>query len=201
MNPYTLYMTYRSPYARKVRIALLEKQIPFIEITLDLHNKPQDFTDLTMGATVPTLVTPDGLIIEDSTLILQYLEETHPEHSLLPKGKIERYQMWNFEEMADRLCDQNVAVFFENLEEAKRQKVFDKASRLTDAIVTQLKNRLEGREYLFSTLSIADIAFACTMNWMSFRLKTDWNALSPVVGTWLTRVNNLESFKQTLPRV
>lgn len=201
MNPYTLYMTYRSPYARKVRIALLEKQIPFTEIALDLHNKPQDFTGLTMGATVPTLVTPDGLIIEDSTLILQYLEETRPEHSLLPKDKTERYQMWNFEEMADRLCDQNVAVFFENMEETKRQKVFDKAERLTAAIVTQLKNRLEGREFLFGTLTAADIAFACTMNWMSFRLKTDWNALSPAVGAWFARLNARASFKQTLPRV
>ena len=41
--PRKLYLTARSPFARKVRIALLEKGLPFETVTVDLAARTPEF--------------------------------------------------------------------------------------------------------------------------------------------------------------
>jgi glutathione S-transferase len=196
-----LYITYRSPYARKVRIALSEKGLPCEEISVDLANRPPEFFDLNPAGTVPTLVTRDGLVLCDSTLILQYLEETYPQPALLPAVARERWQAWNWEEAADRLCDQQVAGFFERQQKAARAEVFDKAARVSDQILTALEKQLAGRDFVLDRFSVADIALGSTMGWMQFRLGMDWHAERPALTPWLARLDERTGFQRTQPRL
>jgi glutathione S-transferase len=199
MTHHTLYMTHRSPYARKARVAMLEKHILFEEIAIDLQNKPESFTRLSSGATVPILIAPRKLVLEDSTVILHYLEETHPENPLLPKDHNACYEAWNLEEMADRLCDVHVQIYYARINGRERPELLEKGQALLNRYMPVLKERLASQEYLSGSFSIADISFACTMNWMTFRHETNWSVFGSEIHGWLGRVNMRDSFVKTIP--
>lgn len=69
-----------SNYYNVVKLALLEKNVPFEEQLAWLGETDRAASPL---GKVPYLLTPDGPISE-STVILEYLEARYPEHPLLP---------------------------------------------------------------------------------------------------------------------
>lgn len=69
-----------SNYYNKVKIALLEKNIPFAE---ELAWAGQTDLDASPLGKVPYLKTPQGTLCE-STVIVDYLETAHPQSPLLP---------------------------------------------------------------------------------------------------------------------
>jgi glutathione S-transferase len=78
----------RCPYCARVRIALAEKGIDHETVEVDLGNRPQWLLDLNPPfGRVPVL---DGL--PESGVIMELLEELHPEHPLLPADAGERAQ-------------------------------------------------------------------------------------------------------------
>lgn len=196
-----LYMTYRSPFARKVRVALLEKQIPFDEIIVDLAHKSPEFLKANPAGSVPALTIPEGLTITDSTLILHYLEETYPKTPLVPKDAQKKWQAWNWDEIANRLCEVQIQVFFENQEEQKRQKIFDKVAVTTKEILDALEKLLSGKKYILDDFSLADICMGSILKWIEFRLKHDWQKERPMLWDWLCRLDERESFQKTAPKM
>src|SRR3712207_9481751 len=81
---YRLISATPSPYARKVRIALAEKGIPF-ELRTEV---PWNSTTATPAYNplekLPVLVLPDGRGVYESRFILEWFEAKHPEPPLLP---------------------------------------------------------------------------------------------------------------------
>ena len=71
-----------SNYANMVQLALLEKGIPF-EYVHCMPDQSPAFLAISPRGKVPVLETPQGCINEAS-VILEYLEETHPTPPLLP---------------------------------------------------------------------------------------------------------------------
>ena len=82
-----LYHHPLSPLARRVWITLLEKNIPFESIVMNLDGEQfkSDFLKLNPFHQVPVIVD-DGLRILESLAIIDYLESKYPEPSLLPKN-------------------------------------------------------------------------------------------------------------------
>ena len=82
----TLYHHPLSTYSRRVRIALLEKGLSAKLVEVDMgaraHRAPE-YLRLNPYGRVPTLVE-DDLVLYESTAILEYLENTHPEPRLIP---------------------------------------------------------------------------------------------------------------------
>lgn len=195
-----LYMTHRSPYARKVRIAMIEKGLQWDDVPIDLFNLPSNFLQKTSIGTVPTLEDNDGLILSDSTLILRYLEDKYTAPSLVPHNIHDQYICWQWEEMADRLCDHQVALFFEKQKQDPSPKILTKSSQRSTLIMDKLNHQLGHNEFIMNEFSIADIAFGATLGWMVFRLHANLN-LWANIQSWLQRVNQRESFQQTPPRL
>ena len=75
-----------STFARRVRIALIEKNIPAELVEVDMvaraHRGPA-YLALNPYGRVPTL-EEDGFVLYESTAILDYLEATHPTPPLVP---------------------------------------------------------------------------------------------------------------------
>ncbi|WP_302175682.1 glutathione S-transferase [uncultured Hydrogenophaga sp.] len=69
-----------SNYYNKVKLALLEKNVPFEE---ELAWVGQTDLSATPLGKVPYIVTPQGPLSE-STVILEYIEQAYPEHPLMP---------------------------------------------------------------------------------------------------------------------
>lgn len=84
-----LYYARPSIYARPVWLALLEKQLPFELIPVDLSGEQfePEFLALNPFSHVPILVDGDFRVIE-SLAILDYLEARYPDISLLPSDAI-----------------------------------------------------------------------------------------------------------------
>jgi glutathione S-transferase len=78
-----------SNYHNKVRIALLERGIPFEE-DCEVHPSQKDeYLSRSPMGKVPYLEV-DGARIRESSVILEYLEDAFPQRPLLPKDPLER---------------------------------------------------------------------------------------------------------------
>jgi len=76
----------RCPYCARARIALAEKGVEVERVEVDLRDRPQWLLELNPpSGRVPVL---DGL--PESEVIMELLEELHPEPALLPTGAQER---------------------------------------------------------------------------------------------------------------
>jgi len=92
-----------SPYAQKVRIVLREKGIAFevrLPPGLGTGDDPSGYAQFNPRLEVPALVH-DRATIFDSTIILEYLEETFPDPAMLPETPIERARVRMLEEVCD----------------------------------------------------------------------------------------------------
>ncbi|MBT9471197.1 MAG: glutathione S-transferase family protein [Pseudomonadota bacterium] len=92
-----------SPYAQKVKIALREKGQPFETLTpggLGAGGAQGEFIRANPRAEVPALVDGEVMIF-DSTIILEYLEDCWPSPALLPASPAERARVRMLEEAMD----------------------------------------------------------------------------------------------------
>ena len=79
-----------SNYHNKVRIALLEKGVPFEEDPGCAPSQKDDFLARSPIGKVPFLELDDGRRLAESEVISEYLEEAYPQKPLLPKDAFER---------------------------------------------------------------------------------------------------------------
>lgn len=94
-----------SPYVRKVLAALEIKGIPYTLDPVVPFYGNDEFTRLSPLRRVPVLVDGD-LVLPDSTVICEYLEDRHATPPLLPRGPAARARARWLEEFADtRLGD------------------------------------------------------------------------------------------------
>lgn len=90
----TLYGIAFSNYYNKVKLALLEKQIPFAEEHLAPSQSEAVLKRSPLGK-IPFIKTAEGYLSE-SQAILEYLEEAYPEHPLYPANAFERAKCREF---------------------------------------------------------------------------------------------------------
>ena len=133
-----LYIAQRSPFARKVRILLLEKQVAFDLIREDLSARSTDFVALSPLVKVPLFVEEDGERIFDSTLICEYLEDRYPDPPMFGEGVEERLRHRVCDELADTVAEQAIIVHFERGGASE----IEKASRLLDRALDELCRRI-----------------------------------------------------------
>ncbi len=86
-----LYTTATSVEDHRTRIVLAEKDIAHEPILVDAKKMPEDLLDLNPYGTVPTLVDRD-LVLYNSRVIMEYLEERFPHPPLMPVGPVARAQ-------------------------------------------------------------------------------------------------------------
>jgi glutathione S-transferase len=154
-----------SPYARKVRMMLDLKGIAYepVERCYSLDRK-EDLRACNARAEVPTLVLDDGRTIADSTIICEYLEETHPSPALFPKDPYERARMRALDDLCDRSFDSALYGFFFATvrKDVPESDAMARAARDEFAgLVARLERELDGRDFLCGTLSVADLAAIC----------------------------------------
>lgn len=85
----TLYHGPTSVCSQKVRVGLAELDLPYEGVLLDLQKGDQfapAYLQLNPAAVVPTLVD-DGLVVVESSLILDYLDREKGNGRLSPKGR------------------------------------------------------------------------------------------------------------------
>jgi len=92
-----------SPYAQKVKIALLEKGVPFeapLPEAIGSGESGGRFAEVSPRGEVPALLDDDTSVF-DSTVILEYVEDRWPAPPLLPTTPAERAQVRMLEDVMD----------------------------------------------------------------------------------------------------
>ena len=85
-----LYDAGRCPYCARVRIVLSEKGLPYETVEIDLADRPAWLYEKNPLGKVPVLEEEGGLVLPESEVIMEYLEERFPEPPLWPADPAER---------------------------------------------------------------------------------------------------------------
>ncbi|HSG87733.1 MAG TPA: glutathione S-transferase N-terminal domain-containing protein [Pseudomonadales bacterium] len=85
----TLFSDGTDHYSHRVRMVLAEKGVTVDVIDVDGGNKPQELQELNPYGTLPTLLDRD-LVLYESPVIMEYLDERFPHPPLLPVYPVAR---------------------------------------------------------------------------------------------------------------
>jgi len=192
-----------SPYARKIRVALIEKGIP-CEITVDnpwLEN-PRIQTVNPIGK-VPALITDSGDVIHDSKVIFEYIETMFSGPTLTPTNAIERITHKQIEAICDGICDAVVLIALEGTrpEEKQSEAWVERQTRKIYAGVEEINSRLNDRKsFTGLEFGLAEISTVVMLEYIDFRFSEfDWRPLYPALSTLFSKISLRESFVKTKP--
>jgi glutathione S-transferase len=169
-GPVRVIGSYLSPYVRKVLVCLELKGLAYEIDPIVPFFGGDRFTALSPLRRVPVLIDGD-VVLADSTVVCEYLEERTPAPPLLPSGPAARARARWLEEFADtrlgdvfiwRLFNQvaiRPAVFGEKRDDAVVQRTL---AEDVPAVLDYLERELPAEGFLFGgALSLADVALAC----------------------------------------
>jgi glutathione S-transferase len=159
---------YISPYVRKVLVCLELKGLDYEIDPIAPFVGNDEFSRLSPLRHIPALID-DTLVLNDSSVICQYLEDKHPTPALYPRDIADRAKARWLEEYADtRLADGLIWRLFYQL--AIRRRVFGEATDETvvqqareveiPAALDYLESQLPDDGFVFGALTIADISIA-----------------------------------------
>ena len=192
-----------SPFARKVRVALLEKGIAF-ETLIDLPWNPgAQAPSLNPLGKVPALVLDDGRTLYDSKVIIEYLETLGRAPALLPAEPGARVAHRQIEALADGVCDAVVLIVLERARRAELQSAdwIARQRAKVEAGFAEAERLLDGGNWFVGdTFGLADVAVGCMLAYTALRLPDcDWHARCPALAAFSTRIEARPSFGATRP--
>ena len=172
----TLYDADRCPYCARVRIVLAEKGVPYETVLVDLDDRPAWIYEKNPLGKVPVLEEGD-LVLPESAVINEYLDERHPDPPLWPADPAQR--------AAGRLLVHR----FDELSRpyyALRRGDEDARAQL-DAQLERLDSLLASRPFLTgSAFGLADAAYLPWILRAESMLGVDLDS-SPALAEWVAR--------------
>jgi glutathione S-transferase len=201
-----LYHLPLSPYARKVRLVLAEKRLPFeMRIEKVWENRP-DYLALNPAATVPTLVEENGLVVPDSGVICEYLDEAYPDICLLGRTLAERVEIRRITAWFDQKFATEVArnLLYEKAMKPVAGRGAPDAAKLR-AGYSAMRVHMEYLGWLAETrkwlagpnISLADFTAAAFLSSLDFIGDVNWS-VSPPAKDWYARVKSRPAFRPLL---
>ena len=195
MKPLLVIGSYLSPYVRKVLVCLEIKGIAYEVDHIVPFFGDDRFSELSPLRRIPVLV--DGeLVLSDSSVICQYLEDKQPAPALLPAGIGDRARARWLEEFADtRMGDVIIWRLFNQIairpsvwgEKGDREMVDRTLKEDLPGVLDYLENEAPVEGFRFGALSLADIAPACffrNASWVRFQIDP---ARWPRTAGWMAR--------------
>ncbi len=192
-----------SPYARKVRVLLAEKQLAFEFVEESAWNPGTTVPRYNPLNKIPVLVTDDGTCLYDSSVIAEYLDPLGAP-SFIPPSGLERAVVRRDEALGNGIADAGIAIFLERKREAARQDPAWIARQLdkVEAGIAALAQELGGKAFLRGdSLSLGDVSCACALLWLEFRLpEIAWRSRHAALGRWIERLESRPSFTHSRPQ-
>lgn len=201
---YHVIGNYISPYVRKVLVCMEMKGLAYTIDPIAPFVGDDRFTALSPLRRIPVLVHGER-VINDSTVICQYLDELHPQVPMYPADVGERAQARWLEEYADSWLGDVVIwgmfyqmgvkrfLFGETPDEAIIAKARDEQ---LPATLDHLEKLLPDQGFLFGEVSMADISIAAFFRNAAFvRYRVDAERW-PGVASFLDRTLALPAFQK-----
>jgi glutathione S-transferase len=187
-----------SPYARKVRIAAIEKGLgELIElIATDTWNLPDALLRDNPLGKVPALVTAEGEVLFDSPVICEYFDAIGSGPSLIPRQGAERWRVLRLQALGDGMMDAAVERYVE-AHRPEGQRLADWDRRQQAAIARCLAD-LEAADALTGALDLGKIAVGCALGYLDLRFADEpWRPDHPRLTEAMRQLSDRYSFRET----
>ncbi len=181
-----------SPFARKVRMVLEHKRLPFEAIDGLHRDNHAALEAVNPRREVPVLV--DGhLVVANSAHIVAFLEDAYPDPPVLPGDPAMRARIRHWERIADTVLDPivvDVSLWsWAHRKDKPPAGMREAAVRDLDTVYALLEAELlDGREYLARAFSLADIALFPHLHAARAMKLGPNEACFPLTLAWLKRL-------------
>jgi glutathione S-transferase len=194
-----------SPYARKVRIVLAEKQLDSDWVAEDVWSADSTIQQSNPLGKVPCLLLDDGRALYDSRVICQYLDLQPPVHALIPEAAGPRIEVLRWEALADGVLDAGVLMRLEQTQRDAAQRSDKWVARQRSKVergLAVMERDLGGRHWCVNErLTLADVAVGSALGWLEFRLpQIEWRGAHPQLSRYYDGLMTRKSFQDTAPR-
>lgn len=193
-----LYGSETSPYVRKARILIKEKNLACEFVLADAWAAGSPVAAMNPLGKVPVLQQTDGSVLYDSPVIIEYLDSLKSPALLAASGE-PRWVMLRFQALADGVLDAVVARLLESRRPPEQQSAKDIA-RQEEKIARALAwtdSQMRGDWLVGSGFSIADLTVGVMLDYTDFRYPHDWAARHPKLARWHQAIRQRPSFVAT----
>ncbi len=205
----TLYGALGSPFVRKAIVALTEKGIAYDHDPVVPFGPNPEYRKISPLGKIPAFRDGDRTMA-DSSVILAYLERTHPEPALYPSDAYDYARALWFEEYGDGGLAPVLGgkIFFARIigprfmnqptDEAAVQKALNEE---VPPLFDYLEKELEGKDYLVANrFTVADIGVATIFVNFQFAGCTVDAKRWPKLAAYVERIHNRPSFKAVIEK-
>ena len=194
-----LYDFSLSPRARKVRITLAAKGLEYEKVPIDItkgEQKTPEYLAINPYGKVPAL-QDNGTTVYESTIIMEYLNDTYPTPPLLPDEVGQRARARVLMHYADNPYESAVASLAAELLLKPMQggtadrEVVSQAHTALNLCFDHLTNELGNNDFLVgSTLTLADIPY---VSWALLFPRLNVDIPHPRLAAWINRLKEQPS--------
>lgn len=206
-----LYSIDWSPFARKVRIAAIERDI---ESNIKLITANIGFADKTLKRTksnltnfnpsgrVPTLITDDGQSIYDSTVIVHYLDTIGDKAHVIPNDNYKKVICLKFNTLVDEVIDSLRHISLENRREEKirlpnwLEALDEKVRKGIEVIENDIDFLSKSSTQI---LNLADISIIILMGTIKRNPSSIYDIFSDKLNNWYNEMHERKSVINTKP--
>lgn len=195
-----LYITEGSPYARMVRIFILEKGLQDrVEIVIaQTRQSNSPYYSINPSGRVPYLIREDGVGLEESALIMDYLDQLDGRPVLtLPAGAA-AWEARRLEALARSLLD-GLAVWSRERArpDLERSPTTIKHESARCARMTLLWESLVDQAWMKGPLNMAQVTLACALGMAARNPDIQWRDGRPRLSAWFDAFAARPSFAAT----
>lgn len=195
-----------SPYARKILVALDHKGVDYEIDPIVPFFGTDEFTEVSPLRRIPVLIDGD-LVLNDSTVIAEYIDERWPAPPLMPRSPEDRGKARWMEEFADsrlgdliiwRLFYQKTVVPYVWKREPDAALIARTVERDLPQALDWIEQRAPAEGFLFDHVCTADLTYACFFRNASIAGFEIDAVRWPRTAAWLERVRAVPAFAGTM---
>ncbi len=199
----TLYGAGLSPFVRKVRVVLAEKNVPYEHDPVVPFNVSAEYKAISPLGKIPAWRDEKGPL-SDSSVICQYLEKRHPSPSVYPSDPYECARALWFEEYADSavVAVAGAKIFFPRIvgprffnQPADEAAIGKAITEELPPLFDYLESQISGDWLVGNQFSIADIGVGTPFVNMRLAGVSVDTARWPKLARYVARVHERPSFK------
>jgi glutathione S-transferase len=192
-----------SPYVRKARLVLLEKNIPHTYVVDPPSDPNSEVYRVNPLGRIPALIRDDGTCVFDSTVIADYADSMNDTPILIPRQDVQaRMRVKRWEALADGIMDSAIVVRNEQLRPAEKQdpNVLDLHNSAISHSLSYIAEQLGNAEWCEGNcITVADLALLSALCYLDLRqAERDWRGAYPNLAAWFKRISARPSVKITL---
>ncbi|TDJ28310.1 MAG: stringent starvation protein A [Gammaproteobacteria bacterium] len=189
----TLFSRPTDVWSHRVRLVLAEKSLNIDLVDVDDGVFPEDLLDLNPYNSVPTLVDRD-LVLYDSGVIIEYLDERFPHPPLMPVDPVTRAQ---FRLALYRIAQDWYSLASEIEEGGDRKPVTRARKALRDSIVSSVEIFSARRFFLSDDYSLVDCSIAPIL-WRLEVFNIDLPSQAKPIQRYMDEIFSRPSFQASL---